>query len=284
MPIDIDLKKDFFFLLKKEFHSFGIEIETSIPLDEIPFLYYNFIKRRITPKPREILKANDFSCPIGLLAGLENLANKIIAGDNLTPHLSKRVSKNLESVDYLLNDWNIHHMHLGTNIYNGFVERTDPVLFCMVTDSIIYFISMKCHGEWSDISLLKTVYSNWPELIEPHILSGVVSTIHKPTDEDICKLRKGNVNTIIELASNVVIKSPGGGYATDGTSNDVVRERNNAMRILSSLEEKIKSEEKSIRKQIISDNKTPARTLKFELKNINNNFIVYEIYSKMFFC
>jgi hypothetical protein len=283
MPIDIDFRKDFSLLLKDELYSLGIEINQSIPIDEIPYLYFNFIKIKIDPQPRRILKANDFNCPSNLLLGLNNLEEKIINGYKLTPHLSKLVYKDYNSRDYMLNDWGIFHLHLGINITDGFVDRTDPVLFCIVKTDIIYFIAMKHHGEWTDQSLLKIVYSNWPELIKPFILPDVVSTTGNPTNNEIGILRKGNVMLLIEIEHGVVIRPPGGGYMTDGTSQDVVFQRDNAMRRLTNLEDEIKSNEDNIRKQIISVNKTPARKLKFKLKIIDDKIVAYEVYSKMIF-
>lgn len=283
MAIDIDLRKDFSLLLKDELYSLGIRIDQSIPIDEIPYLYFNFIKRKIDLQPRKILKANDFNCPSNLLLGLNNLEDKIINGYDLTPHLSKLVYKNYESRDYMLNDWGIFHLHLGINIMDGFVDRTDPVLFCMVKTDIIYFIAMKHHGDWTDQSLLKIVYSNWPELIKPFILSGVVSTTGNPTNNEIGILRKGNVMLLMEIEPGVIIRPLGGGYMTDGTSQDVVFQRDDAIRTISYFEDKIKENEINIRKRIIAKNKTPARKLKFKLEIIDNKMVAFEIYSKMIF-
>jgi hypothetical protein len=268
---------------KRELHTLGIEIDQAIPIDKIPYIYFNFMKRMIIQRPRKIMKANDFTCPTDLLSGLNNLESKIINGDDLTPHLSKRVSMNYEGVDYLLNDWGIHHLHLGITMENGYVNRTDPVLFCKVTEDIIYFIDTKCHGEWSDQLLLTTIYKNWPDLIKPFIMHGVISLENKQTNEDIKKIRKGNVNHLIELEPGVVIYPPGGGYATDGTSNDVVAKVLKVMRVLSDFEEKIKTNENGISKKIIAKNKTLTRTLEFKLETKENDLIAYEVYSKMMF-
>jgi hypothetical protein len=113
MAIDIDLRKDYSLMRRQELSTLGIEIDQTIPIDEIPYLYFNFKKRIISQQPRKIMKANDFNCPANLLSGLDNLERKIIDGEDLTPHLSKSVSRNYEGVDYLLNDWGIYHLHLG---------------------------------------------------------------------------------------------------------------------------------------------------------------------------
>jgi hypothetical protein len=283
MPIDIDFRKDYSLILKKELCSLGIEIDQTIPIEEIPYIYFNFEKRRIPQQTRRIMEANDFTCPLDLLPGLDNLERKIVTGDDLTPHLSKKVFRDYEGVDYLLNDWGIYHLHLGIEMEDKFVKRTKPVLFCMVAEEVIFFIAIKLHGEWTDQILLTTVYKNWLELIQPFIIPGVISLLNKPVNEDIKKLRKGNIMYPIELEHGVIIYPPGGGYATDGTSRDVVTKGHEAMRLLTDFEEKIKTNESNIRKQIIDKNKTPVRTLKFKLINKEDNLFAYEIYSKMMF-
>jgi hypothetical protein len=281
MPINIDFRKDFSLMLKEELCSLGIEVGQTMPNEEIPYIYFNFEKRRISQKVRRIMKANDFTCPPDLLPGLSNLERKIIAGDDLTPHLSKSVFRKYEGVDYLLNDWGIHHLHLGIEMEKKFVKRTDPVLFCIVTEEVIYFIATKLHGEWTDQLLLTTVYKNWPDLIRPFIMSGVISLSSKLDNKDIEKLRKGNVMHPVELEPGAVIYPPGGGYATDGTSNEVVAKVLATIRFFTDYEEKIKSNESNIRKQIIDKNKTPARTLRFRLIKKEDSLIAYELYSKI---
>jgi len=229
------------------------------------------------------MKADNFTCPTDLIAGLDNLERKIIAGDDLSPHLSKSVSKNYEGTDDLLNDWGIHHLHLGIVMENGFVKRTKPVLFCKVTENVIYFIVVKLHGEWTEQSLLTTVYRNWPDLIKPFIIPGAVSVYNKQTNEDIKKLRKGHANHSVELQPGTVIYPPGGGYATDGTSNEVVNEVFKRLRILTEFEERKKENESNIRRRIIAKKKTPARTLKFKLEIKGDSPFAYEIYSKEVF-
>jgi len=47
MAVDIDFRKDYSFILKGWLFSMGIEIDQTIPIDEIPFIYFNFKKRII---------------------------------------------------------------------------------------------------------------------------------------------------------------------------------------------------------------------------------------------
>jgi len=281
MPIDIDFRKDYELIMKEELRTVGIVIDQTIPYDDIPYIYHNFMKRNIKPQPRNILKASDFNCPTDLIPGLDNLERKIISGDDLKPHLSKSVFTQYEGTDYLLNDWGVHHLHLGITIENGFVKRTNSVLFCIVTENTIYFITIKEHKKWHEQDILKTVYINWVELIEPFIMNGVISVVNKPTDDNVKSLRYGHIMYPIEIDTGVVIYPPGGGYTTDGTSNEVVKKVFSSMRIITNFEEKIKANENNIRRYIIKKNKTPAKTMKFKLEFKNDNMIAYEVYSKV---
>jgi hypothetical protein len=202
--------------------------------------YENLLRRIIEPIPREIKYAEGFSCPSELVDGLSLIETKIRNGDSLTPHLSTRL-QDLGYSDPMLNDWGIIHLHLGTDVQaSGFVKRTGPLLFARFDDSNAYLIGIFNHGEWSNQKILRTVYENWPETIEQYRLRGVLGTKHHPTDEEIGLLRRGNVNTLLEIKPGVVFAPPGGGFMSDGTSTEVIIRCNNRFRILRSWEDHIK--------------------------------------------
>jgi len=283
MSIEIDFYTDWIEMAKKHLNLLGVTLQTSVDKDSIPFIYFN-CKKRIIPKfRRRILKSDVFRCPPELSDGLTYLENKIVNGEDLTPHLSKLVLKKYDSRDYMLNDWGIYHLHLGKTIEaDGFVTRTGPVLYCRVDQSCVYFIHIKDHGNWSEQELLRIVYRNWKDTLEPHIVKGALGTENHPTNDEIKALRKANVNTLLEIDNGVVLAPPGGGYATDGTSMEVVLSRDNLIKYLEDFESQIKKNEDEIRKQI--QTKTiPASQLQFKLEYRSNRFVAYEVYSKMFF-
>jgi hypothetical protein len=71
----------------------------------------------------------------------ERLISKIEKGDNLKPHLSKdvgigyqaptpRTSARRRDLDLMLNDWQVHHLHISSNVKaDGFVAHAGPLLF-----------------------------------------------------------------------------------------------------------------------------------------------------------
>ena len=97
---------------------------------ELPRVYFDVCKRLLTPEPRTVHKASNFSCPSQFRSAVAAIERIIENGENILPHLSKRIL-NLTYNDALLNDWGIQHLHLGSTIeFDGFVARTGPLLYC----------------------------------------------------------------------------------------------------------------------------------------------------------
>lgn len=123
--------------------------------------YLNWISRFVTPRKRTIsiseeVKTNPkwrkFQKEINYL--LEKIKN----GSNLSPHLSTRINKGFvnpekeeysrwDDKDLILNVMGYHHLHLGTKIEkNGFVNRTNDVLFVHITYDIFKIITIFDHS------------------------------------------------------------------------------------------------------------------------------------------
>lgn len=140
---DIHLKQDWFDILKGRLKMWGHNIdETGV---EVSHIYFNFIKRRILPKSREIKISKEFKCPKEYKEGLDILKSKIKKGEDLIPYLSKNILK-VNYNDSLLNDWGIYHLHLGKKKKDNFIERTGPLLFAKFDDENAYFINIYSHG------------------------------------------------------------------------------------------------------------------------------------------
>ena len=82
--------------------------------------------------------------------------------------------------DALLNDWGIHHVHLGTTIdSDGFVTRTEPVLFARFDSANAYLIDVLPHGSWSLQRLVKDLYDNWSASIKHFRINGVLGLLQR---------------------------------------------------------------------------------------------------------
>lgn len=127
--------------LKTRLQADGYAVPVELDPEGVCRLYLNFLRRRVPPVPRKVFVASEFSCPQDLQAGLYVVRGKIESGQDLSPHLSSRL-KTLEYHDMLLNDWGIHHLHLGTMLkQNGYVERTKFVLFVRFLPAFAYLIA-----------------------------------------------------------------------------------------------------------------------------------------------
>lgn len=237
--IEIDLYRDWITYLRNELSISDYDI-TQFPTDEeVSHAYLNLLKLRIRPVPRIILKSKSFTCPIGLLSGLANVERKIVAGEDLSPHLSTRI-KNPSKNDSLLNDWGIHHIHLGTVVEDdGFVSRTGPLLFARFDNVAAYFINVLPHGSWALQSLVMTLHDNWPDSIKHFQLKDVVSMEHSLADRDITQLRKANVTTPVPPVEGVVCALIGGGITSSGLSLDVVKWHDQCARRLREMQETV---------------------------------------------
>ena len=213
----INLFTDWVDLVKSDLETKGYSF-SSDDNDKISIQYFNYLKRTIPNKPRSILKSDIFSCPSELTAGLELLESKIISGQNLFPNLSRKL-KRLDEIDYLLYDWGIFHLHLGTTIESdGYISRTGPLLFAFFDDQNFYFLNVMLHGSWSRQEMLRTIHRNWPYTIEKYMIKNkdVVGLSHNATDEEIEKLRKAHINVLIEVEPRIIYITPGGGFVASG--------------------------------------------------------------------
>ncbi len=66
------------------------------------------------------------------------------------------------------------------------------------------------------------LYKNWPKSIEQFRIRGVLGLSRDVLDTDVDALRRGNVNTAVDLGGGVVYAMIGGGYVTTGLSAEVV--------------------------------------------------------------
>lgn len=238
--VELNFDKDFVENLVGELGDYNINVDITDDPEKIKIKFFNFKKRLVPPIPRQVLKSNLFNCPPELQAGLQLVENKITAGDNLFPNLSRQLI-NLDYNDSLLNDWGIYHLHLGTNIESdGFIQRTGPVLFARFDNANAYLINVMPHGSWTKQQMIKVIHDNWATSIETYRLKDVIGLSHVPTDDDIKKARKFGVNTSVELEPGVVYAPIGGGYTTAKTGIDVMMTMFHYNKLIKQLEKHVK--------------------------------------------
>lgn len=186
--------------------------ENQLSLNEILSKYEFYLKRHIPLEKRTVKISSLLKCPDELQPYFDKFKHKVEEGEDLNPYLSKKTSC-LDYEDQLLSYWKIHHFHLGELKDNeSYSKRSGPLLFVRFYKKTAFFIDIKEHGSWYDISLLKILCKEFPESMASYKLKGVTDlygTSESLTTEDAIKtLRIGNVNTPTKIDNDIYI-TPG---------------------------------------------------------------------------
>lgn len=208
-------------LLEQMRSAWGDQVD-KIERGEVPFRFFDSLRRDANPKPRRIEIANGFACPAEYDVGWRNLQKKIEAGESLKPHQSKD-HKSFSNQDGLLDDWGVHHFHLGVGPhpkYPGLVERTPHVVFALVTDDVFYAINTYLHEGWASTEVVETLHQNWPDAIRQFVIHGIPSD---PVTETQRKtLRKKRANCFVTVKDGTVYGPLGGAMSSAGIAIDAV--------------------------------------------------------------
>lgn len=280
--IEMDFRSDWSNYQMKELKRMGYEIG-SLDTNEISLKYFNLLKRYISSVPRKIHFAQNFECPKSLKEGFNVLIRKIKHGEEINPNLSRNLKK-IDYKDMLLNDWGIHHLHLGVEIDDdGFVNRdrkkTDSnyVLFVRFTDSDAYLIKIGKHGEWGDDSLVQLIHDSWPDTIESCKINGI--STRKINNKQRQEARKAGSLTAISVEDGTVYYPIGMGYTTAGTSIEALKSSDGMLDLIDSFEDSIKENINHIIKTFKKAELQIHEELKFILQFENEELYAREVNS-----
>jgi hypothetical protein len=242
MEIKINLWNDYIALLRNNLNSSSFVITGKMSDEDVFISFFNWQKRKVQPVSRKIYKSRKFNCPAQFSNVLINIIDCITTGKDITPYLSKAITR-LNCSDSMLNDWGIHHLHLGDDTDGtGFIERTDPLLFVKFTDKAAYLVNIYPHGAWTKQDIVEIIHNDWPEIIASYKVENVIGLAFTPNDEDVKALRESNINTMLQLKDGTVYTPIGLGYMSDGTAMDVMLKLTNTRRILSKAEDEVKKD------------------------------------------
>ena len=196
--------------------------------DRVLALFFDSLRRRPAVRKRRVWEADDFHCPKEHASGWEMLRMKIINGDDIGPHLS-RDHASLTNLDGLLNEWGVHHLHLGTKPYlrdPSYIDRTPPLLFALITDEDFYAINIYLHGGWESMSVIESLHRNWPQVISRSRIKGIQG--EALTEKERKVLRNSSIQNASTMSDGTVYMAIGGGVASSGVSVDAVRRADSA--------------------------------------------------------
>ena len=205
-------------IVTDEFDRVGVRYDDRMTVDDLVARYLEMLNRRIIPNPRTVYFSEEIQDTLGSLIrkhakrGSEDaleawrtafyISHLLRVGMNVTECLTKNV-KRVRSGDGLLWDFGMHHFHLTRRVdKDGFVERSSYLLFAIITGEVAYFVDIRPHPEpgslgWSRQELPDIVHSNWPELLEGHVVRGMEGDIL--TDREVRNLRDKNCNYVARV-------------------------------------------------------------------------------------
>jgi hypothetical protein len=206
----------------------------AMPMRELLDIYVNWSHRFVPPRPRCIhqskaLQQNPIATDPAHRHALDALIEKIRVGDVLTPHLSDRVLRGCEpahpakpkalskrkDLDLLLNDWLIHHLHIGPTLKsNGFLDG-DVLLFAVFKGDDAYLIDLMGHRNWEHEHLIEVIVREWPGRGLAMELNGIFPG-QSFSREDRKRLRNVGMPTKLNIDGKVVAGA--GCLTTAGTS------------------------------------------------------------------
>ena len=140
----------------------------------------------------------------------------------MVQYLSQSVN-DARTKDRLLWDFAMHHFHLHDQLESdGFIKRSDYLLFAIVGDEDVYVVDVRKHHDpqkilWVRQELLKIVDANWPDLTDAYVLRGVQGD--QLTDEQKGALRPKNVNHVTSLRGRAIMPL---GYSMTGNGSSVL--------------------------------------------------------------
>jgi hypothetical protein len=214
-----DFKADLVALSRRHLSSDWGPAVQNIADEDIVLAFLDARRRRPAGRSRKLWVADDFSCPPQFASGWQALQTEVSQGADLWPRMSGR-HMSLDNLDGLLNEWGVHHFHLGTASKadgSGLIERTGPVLFARVTENDFYAINVYHHGEWEKTSVLESLHRNWPDTIRQYRLNGIAG--EPLTDTQRRNLRNVNVQAPTAVSDGTVYMAIGGGVVSSGASS-----------------------------------------------------------------
>lgn len=192
-------------------------------ISKLTIIFHNWCNRLVSNKNRTVHQSKEFqSNPLTskFNVAVKEVIHNIQNGISLTPRLSRQVavygyiesssSKKFDK-DLMLNDWGVHHLHLGTGPYSQdprFIDRTDELMFVFFKSTEAYIIDIMPHGSWTSEHIVRTAIKNWPSADLFPELKGVLPSSTSITERERAQLRKSHVATPIDIDGRVYM-APG---------------------------------------------------------------------------
>lgn len=182
--------------------------KNDVTFDNILRLWLENCDKRVSIKPHKVLfskelqnKIDSNELNVAIKELIYKFKNKFEAGENINPYLSRNTLTN--NVDYLLNIWRIHHLHLiDDNVESKHLSARSGEYLLFINDvDTVYFLDQTKHlkkEEFASRNFLKILKNNnWLNLVNISPAKNIVSLQHEiNSDEEIYNLWKANINLV----------------------------------------------------------------------------------------
>lgn len=207
---------------------FVVPQESAADVEEVVLAAFRLKSRSIIPRIRAVrwsreLKARTLESRVA--DALQMIAEESEQGLDLNPRLTRKYFR-AGFNDPFLNDLGLQHLHLGapSGGKNGQAGGTRELLFTLVGPDELLFVDVRDHDGFKQDDLVRLVYRNWPEYLEPYRVHGVVGLERPVSAAERVTLRESNIAVPIEIDGSV-FWPPGGGTTTAGTGTMAVRSK-----------------------------------------------------------
>lgn len=188
------------------------------------FAYLDLQYRVPSTKKRRIERSSRFTCPAEHEEGLKLLEGAISDGKPLFPFLSRSIFDATEQ-DGMLFDWGILHFHLGTKPdpkHVNMLVGTKEILYAALTEEVAYFLVIADHGQWANRELLVLLKRDFPFLLEPFKLKGIMfGNDFTYSDKNHIALRRAGMMVPMEIDGELYISRGGGINSARGSASSV---------------------------------------------------------------
>jgi hypothetical protein len=184
---------------------------------QLLMIYANWRSRVPAPRPREVHIAvgeDEVESWQGNAGAIDAIVNKIRSGEDIGSHLSRRVGVPFETgdalakrndLDLMLGDWGVHHLHLSTTAgADGFVKRTNDLLFAAFTPEAAYLLGVWSHGSWLEQDVVAKIVRNWPDAGLVHV-AAFAQPKHSYDAKTRAELRNAGVSVILDVDGKAVM-------------------------------------------------------------------------------
>lgn len=283
----LNFLSDFQELIEQELSNLGHALQPGKGFDTVFIRYLDLLRRLPPVVPWTVKQSTDVankSLPKEIRDGLEQFIKKAESGEDLKPYLSIKIN-DPDYADLMFYDWGIFHFHLGTTPHpkhKGFINRTDELLFAITEQSTatMYLIDIYPHkhkGGFTNQDLLRIIEENWHEILDQYTLQSAGGVSYHASDEDIGKLRKAQINTMVQTPGGRVLVPMGEGITLAGTSLEDTMELKEVKREIRRLENQIIQDQEVLEVVFKSRYGKSWDDLKFKLVSFGLEVIVKEV-------